>query len=57
MPRRPVLLGAVLEGRPRLGTHDLMLAGQAQRRGWGLVTPDRRRFARVPGLALEDWPA
>jgi tRNA(fMet)-specific endonuclease VapC len=41
-------------GRP-IGYYDLLIAGQARRRGAVLVTANRREFARVPGLRVEDW--
>jgi tRNA(fMet)-specific endonuclease VapC len=41
-------------GKP-VGAYDLLLAGQARRRGATLVTSNTREFARVPGLKWEDW--
>lgn len=41
-------------GRP-IGAYDLLLAGQARRRGATLVTSNVREFARVAGLRWEDW--
>jgi tRNA(fMet)-specific endonuclease VapC len=38
-----------------IGVYDLMLAGQARRRDWTLVTGNLREFARVDGLKLIDW--
>lgn len=38
-----------------IGPYDLMLAAQALRLGAILVTNNTREFARVPGLAVEDW--
>jgi tRNA(fMet)-specific endonuclease VapC len=38
-----------------IGAYDLLIAGQALARGWTVVTANTREFARVPGLALEDW--
>jgi tRNA(fMet)-specific endonuclease VapC len=38
-----------------IGPYDLMLAAQALRLGAVLVTHNLAEFARVPGLALEDW--
>lgn len=38
-----------------IGAYDLLIAGQARARDWTLVTANRREFARVPGLSLEDW--
>ena len=41
-------------GRP-IGTYDVLLAGQALCRGLTVVTANTREFARVKGLAWEDW--
>jgi tRNA(fMet)-specific endonuclease VapC len=41
-------------GRP-IGAYDVLLAGQARRRRATLVTSNVREFARVSGLAWEDW--
>ena len=43
-------------GQP-IGPYDLLIAGQAVSRGWTLVTSNAREFARVDGLAVEDWRA
>ncbi|HZM95909.1 MAG TPA: type II toxin-antitoxin system VapC family toxin [Vicinamibacterales bacterium] len=43
-------------GRP-VGAYDVLLAGQARRRGATLVTSDTKEFARVQGLKWEDWAA
>lgn len=40
-----------------IGPYDVLIAGQALRRGATLVTANTREFARVPGLKLEDWTA
>jgi tRNA(fMet)-specific endonuclease VapC len=47
---------AVLEraGTP-IGAYDLLIAGQARRRGLTLVTANVSEFGRVSGLAWEDW--
>jgi tRNA(fMet)-specific endonuclease VapC len=49
-------VGAELEavGKP-IGAYDVLLAGQARRRGVTLVTSDTKEFARVPELKWEDW--
>ena len=41
-------------GKP-VGAYDVLLAGQARRRGATLVTSNAREFARVRGLKWEDW--
>ena len=41
-------------GKP-IGAYDVLLAGQARRRGATLVTSNTREFARVRGLKWEDW--
>ena len=41
-------------GRP-VGAYDVLLAGQARRRGATLVTSNTKEFARVHGLNWEDW--
>jgi tRNA(fMet)-specific endonuclease VapC len=38
-----------------IGAYDLLIAGQALRRQMMLVTANPGEFARVPGLAWEDW--
>jgi tRNA(fMet)-specific endonuclease VapC len=40
-----------------IGPYDLLIAGQALRRGLTLVTANVREFARVPALSWEDWAA
>ena len=44
------------EGRP-IGSNDILIAGQAVARGLVVVTANVREFARVEGLAVEDWTA
>ncbi len=46
--------GLERSGRP-IGPYDLLIAGQARARGLVLVTANTREFARVEGLACEDW--
>jgi tRNA(fMet)-specific endonuclease VapC len=43
-------------GKP-VGAYDVLLAGQARRRGATLVTSNTKEFARVKGLKWEDWAA
>ena len=38
-----------------IGSLDTLIAGQALNRGWTVVTANTREFARVEGLALENW--
>jgi tRNA(fMet)-specific endonuclease VapC len=47
---------AVLEadGKP-IGAYDLLIAGQVLRNKFTLVTSNVREFARVKGLAWQDW--
>jgi tRNA(fMet)-specific endonuclease VapC len=40
-----------------IGAYDVLLAGQARRRGATLVTSNVREFGRVAGLKWEDWAA
>lgn len=40
-----------------VGPYDVLIAAQARRRGAVLVTANRREFARVPGLKIENWAA
>jgi tRNA(fMet)-specific endonuclease VapC len=41
-------------GKP-IGAYDLLIAGQALRHKWTLVTANSREFGRVKGLKWEDW--
>ena len=38
-----------------IGPFDVLIAGQAVARGLTLVTRNTREFARVDGLAVQDW--
>ena len=38
-----------------IGAYDVLMAGQAVRRGLTLVTANVREFSRVQGLQWEDW--
>ncbi|MDQ0468642.1 type II toxin-antitoxin system VapC family toxin [Labrys wisconsinensis] len=40
-----------------IGPYDVLIAGQARRRGAVLVTANTGEFSRVPGLKSEDWAA
>ena len=44
----------VAAGKP-IGAYDVLLAGQARRRGATLVTSNVKEFVRVAGLKWEDW--
>jgi predicted nucleic acid-binding protein len=47
---------AALEGiGAPIGAYDLLIAGQALRRGLTVVTANTSEFARVAGLSWEDW--
>ena len=47
---------ALLEHEKRpIGAYDSLIAGQAVRRGFTLVTANVREFERVDGLVWEDW--
>ncbi len=51
-------LSADLASAGRLiGPHDLWLAASCLSKGLSLVTSNVREFERVPGLAVENWPA
>jgi tRNA(fMet)-specific endonuclease VapC len=41
-------------GKP-IGAYDVLLAGQARRRGAVVVTSNAKEFVRVAGLKWEDW--
>jgi tRNA(fMet)-specific endonuclease VapC len=41
-------------GKP-IGAYDVLLAGQARRRGAILLSSNAKEFAHVPGLKWEDW--
>lgn len=43
-------------GKP-IGPYDLRIAAQALRNGWTLVTANAGEFARVNGLAWQNWAA
>jgi tRNA(fMet)-specific endonuclease VapC len=43
-------------GKP-IGAYDVLLAGQARRRGATLVTSNVSEFGRIAGLKWDDWAA
>ena len=49
-----LIRGWIAAGAP-IGAYDLLIAGQARRRGLTLVTANVSEFGRVSGLAWEDW--
>ena len=54
--RAELWAGLAAAGTP-VGAHDLGIAATAISRGLSLATANRREFARVPGLVVEDWLA
>jgi tRNA(fMet)-specific endonuclease VapC len=38
-----------------IGERDLVIAASARSGGFTIVTGNRRHFARVPGLSVQDW--
>lgn len=38
-----------------IGPYDILIAAQARRRNLSLVTLNREKFSRVPGLSLSNW--
>lgn len=47
---------AELEGSGKpIGAYDYLIAAQALRRNWTLVTANEREFQRVKGLKTENW--
>jgi tRNA(fMet)-specific endonuclease VapC len=55
--RAALLKGALAARCAMIGSLDLLIAAQALERGLTMVTGNRREFARIDGLALEDWRA
>lgn len=49
-----VRAGLERNGNP-IGAYDLLIAGQALRRGLTVVTANTSEFSRVPGLDWVDW--
>ncbi|MGC2421912.1 MAG: type II toxin-antitoxin system VapC family toxin [Candidatus Acidiferrales bacterium] len=45
---------AEIAGKP-IGAYDLLIAGQALRQKFTLITANAREFGRVKGLDWEDW--
>ena len=50
-----VFLESMRPNAQPIGHYDVLLAGHAIALGATLVTHTTREFARVPGLAIEDW--
>jgi tRNA(fMet)-specific endonuclease VapC len=46
---------ALEKGGIPIGAYDLLIAGQALRRGLTVVTANTSEFSRVTGLSWEDW--
>jgi tRNA(fMet)-specific endonuclease VapC len=46
---------ALEKGGSPIGAYDLLIAGQALRRGLTVVTANASEFDRVPGLSWQDW--
>ncbi len=42
------------KGKP-MGAYDYLIAAQALRRNWTVVTANEREFSRLKGLKLENW--
>lgn len=49
------LRAALEKGGTPIGAYDLLIAGQALRRGLVVVTANASEFGRVPDLKWEDW--
>ena len=47
--------GTLGEAGKQIGPYDILIAGQAIRRGATLVTANEKEFRRVPGLKWENW--
>jgi tRNA(fMet)-specific endonuclease VapC len=43
------------KARTPIGAYDLLIAGQALRRGLTVVTASTAEFSRVTGLSWQDW--
>jgi tRNA(fMet)-specific endonuclease VapC len=48
---------ALEKARTPIGAYDLLIAGQALRRGLTVVTANTSEFSRVTGLSWQDWTA
>lgn len=46
---------ALEEGGEMIGAYDLLVAGQALRRGLTVITANTTEFSRVAGLSWQDW--
>jgi tRNA(fMet)-specific endonuclease VapC len=51
-----IRLSLMRSGTP-IGSYDLLIASQAIRHGFRLVTANTRELSRVPDLRLENWEA
>jgi tRNA(fMet)-specific endonuclease VapC len=54
-PTAAMTLQRLRDHRIRIGTQDLRIAAIVLANGGTLVTSNRRDFAKVPGLLIEDW--
>lgn len=54
-PAAAATLQSLRGQRIRIGTQDLRIAAIVLASGGTLITSNRRDFAKVPGLLVEDW--
>ena len=54
-PAAAATLQSLRDQRIRIGTQDLRIAAIVLASGGTLITSNRRDFAKVPGLIVEDW--
>lgn len=54
-PAAAATLQKLRDQRIRIGTQDLRIAAIVLASGGTLITGNRRDFAKVPGLLIEDW--
>ncbi|MFI4935690.1 MAG: PIN domain-containing protein [Caulobacterales bacterium] len=55
--RAALVKGTLAARGEMIGPYDLLIAAQALERDLALVSANKREFARVEGLDLEDWTA